>query len=107
MRGPIIPAMFICRPPSVLAEAKCSGGTISTSTEADAGEAKANPIPNRKTLIRMTDGLRESVSARMARQSAIEACHSARPIKNLLALGHVGERPCWQGEQRERKGREG
>ena len=53
MRGPMMPAMFICKPPSVLAEAKCSGGTISTSTDADAGEAKANPIPNRKTLTRI------------------------------------------------------
>jgi len=74
-----MPAMFICRPPNVLADAKCSGGTISTSTDADAGEAKANPIPNRNTLARIMDGLSESVSARMARQSATEACQMLVP----------------------------
>ena len=79
MSGPMMPAMFICKPPRVLADAKCSGGTISTSTDADAGEAKANPIPNRNTLTRIIDGLSESVSARMARQSATEACQTLVP----------------------------
>jgi hypothetical protein len=79
MRGPMMPAMFICRPPSVLAEAKCSGGTISTSTDADAGEAKANPIPNRNTLTRITCGLSKSVRARSAKQSATEACQRHVP----------------------------
>src|SRR6202795_5097561 len=81
--GPRIPEMLSCNPPSVAADGSSSSDTSSGTIAVQAGALKANPIPIRKTQIKIRYGLRTPSEPKIASSPAATASQTFIIQSNL------------------------
>src|SRR6202047_3258858 len=81
--GPRIPEMLSCKPPSVTADGSSSSDTSSGTIAVQAGALKANPIPIRKTQIKIRYGLRIPSEPKIASSPAAPTSHTFINQSNL------------------------
>src|SRR5580704_14535954 len=102
--GPIIPEMFSCKPPKIVAEGSSAFETISDTLDVKTGAFRAKPIPMRNTKTRITWGLRKCSQPRMARPAAAAANQRFTTQSNFLRSTMSARAPA--GSVNKKKGSE-
>src|SRR5580704_4105860 len=102
--GPIIPEMFSCKPPKMVAEGSSAFETTSDTLDVQTGAFRAKPTPTRKTKTRITWGLRKCSQPRIARAAAATANQRLIRQSNFLRSTMSARAPA--GSVNKKKGSE-
>src|SRR5580704_13822837 len=102
--GPIIPEMFSCKPPKIVAEGSSALETTSDTIDVQTGAFRAKPTPMRNTKTRITWGLRKCSQPRIAMPAAAPANQRFTTQSNFLRSTMSARAPA--GRVNKKKGSE-